>query len=199
MFQFIGQDIREQLDTVRGKLSENSFLIIDLFRERAELAKQIGRIKKEIGLPARIREREEDVMVKMGDMDQLSRSIISSLFEFSILNEGEKGPDDSDFLVESEEVKLSGPRKFLEFIAGLLFSGPGVEVYAESELPSPILTGLQMKGAHIIYGSTQGSDMEICLQGNGENCNVWLSESGELHLRTMPPVNDRILRIRVRQ
>lgn len=189
--------MKEQLDTARDKLLENSSLLLQLFRERAALARQIGSIKKELGLPPRIREREEEVMGKLEGMDPFSRSIMSALFEFSIMNEEARTPIATKFLEGGEGVKLNGTREHLEFLAGILFSRPGVEVYSERKLPEALAAGFQLKGAHIVGKGTEDPDLVICLDKAGESCDISLTEQGEIFLSPLLPFGDGPLKIKV--
>lgn len=176
----------EKLEALRSKLALNSQSLIELFRERASIAKEIGHIKKQLGLPPRIREREEAVMRNIPNLDSFSRSIISSLFEFSIVNESvdPARSDTSGFNNRiTKNVDISGPRKDLEFFAGLLVSGPGVEVYADRDLPETIEKGLRLNGSHIIHSSHPAPDITICLGRDGSDCDILVTEPDRMQIR----------------
>lgn len=179
---------REQLEALRERLSENSDLIIHLFRERAKLAREIGRIKEGIGLPRRIRERELAILESMDGVDDFSKAIISSLFEYSIMNEGTPTASMMSSNARNGTIRLHGERRHLELMAGLIVSGPGVEVYAHGNLPEALSAGLQARGAHIIDGVGDSADITICLTHNGEKCDISILDGEEMEMRLVFPV-----------
>lgn len=178
----------EKLQELRGKIAENSRNLIGLFRERAFLAKEIGRVKRENGLPPRIREREEEVLEGLGDMDNLSRSIMSSLFEFSIINEHEGDSREARSLLEKSEFCVRGSTNDLETLAGLLISRPGVDVYADKTLPENFKEGIQANGGHIISGEHSNPDITLCLGVVQDTCDFSISRDGEMKYRLKFPV-----------
>lgn len=188
----------ERLETLRSKLAVNSQSLIDLFRERATIAREIGDIKKELGLPPRIREREEAVMNSLRDLDSVSRSIISSLFEFSIVNETSSPANGHPSHTGRDRMKITGPTKDLEFLAGLIVSRPGVEVYSDATLPDSIERGFQLNGAHIIHASHPVSDITICLLEDSKDCDIFVSRSDEMHIKQnlSKPFSGTIVKVR---
>ena len=187
MIHFIELENREKLEILRASLSDNSNSLIQLFRERARLAREIGRLKSDMGLPSRIRGREEEVLNKLEDMDPFSKAIISALFEYSIVNEDRSSSGTEAFENEADEIKISGPRKHLEFLAGMLVSRPGVEVYTTGNLPDSIINGLQLNGAHIIEGNASDPDITICLEKGGKECDIFISDDNEMSMRIFLP------------
>lgn len=188
----------QKLEDLRSKLAVNSQSLIDLFRERATIAREIGDLKKELGLPPRIREREEAVIKNISDLDAVSKSIISSLFEFSIVNETSTLEDGKMTNSEDNRIKISGPTNDLQFLAGLMVSRPGVEIYSDKALPESIERGLQLNGAHIIHGRDIISDITICLRKDGPDCDIFVSQSAEMHIKQnlRKPFSGTVVRVR---
>lgn len=172
-----------KLEELRSRLAENSESLIRLFRERASLAREIGELKKDMGLPPRIRERENTVIESMPELDTISKSIMSALFEFSIVNEMEHSEKVIQGSSRAERIGVSGSWDELNFLAGLMVSRPGVEVYAEKSLPPAIERGLQTNGAHIIHDKCDAPDITICLQKDGEDCDISLSGQGSMYIK----------------
>ena len=186
MIHFIGKINGEnELGDLRTLLLQNSSEIISLFRQRAELAKRIGVIKRELGLPSRIRERETEVLKELDESDYFGRSILLSLFEFTIANE-----EVTDNLPASrsigEPVRIRGAQDSIQFIAGLLISRPGIEVYSTVELPEHLKEGIQAYGSHIVHGETDQPDLRVCLWKKDSNCDIAISRDGELSVFTLP-------------
>lgn len=189
----------EKLQELRSRIADNSRALIDLFRERADLAREIGEVKRELGLPSRIREREESVLNGLGAMDTFSRSIISSLFEFSILNEDRNHRSASRVKLEDQLFSVSGSREELEILAGLLISRPGVDVYSELELPTSMEQGIQVNGGHVIMGEHDSPDITVCLDGNNDGCDFSLTDENELKFRLKFPVKSGDVIVKVTQ
>ncbi len=189
----------EKLQRLRSSIAENSQNLVDLFRERALLAQEIGRVKREAGLPPRIREREEAVLEGLGGMDRLSRSIMSSLFEFSIINEHDSTYIDARHNLEGREFIIHGPRPNLELLAGLLLSRPGVDFYSGKPLPEALEAGIQVNGGHIIFGEPKEPDITVCLGENEETCDFRITGSGEMHFSLKFPVKAGDVSVRVIQ
>lgn len=177
-----------KLQDLRRSIAENSRNLVDLFRERAELAREIGRVKREAGLPSRIREREETVLEGLGELDPFSRSIMSSLFEFSIINEHDGGFVSSQNTLEEHRFTLAGSRNDLEFLSGYLISRPGVDVFSENPLPEAFIEGVQANGGHIIKGDHSNPDITVCLGDKRMACDFEISGDAEMHFRLKFPV-----------
>lgn len=178
----------EKLRKLRASLAGNSQKLVELFRERANLAREIGRVKRDAGLPSRIREREEAVLEGLGELDSFSRSIMSSLFEFSITNEHEDERRSAKSLLDGREFTIKGTGEELELLAGLLVSRPGVDFYSERALPETFEEAVQVNGGHIVIGSHMNPDITICLGGNVGGCDFAITRSGEMHFRLKSPV-----------
>ncbi len=174
-----------ELGDLRTLLLQNSSEIIGLFKQRAELAKRIGIIKRELGLPSRIRERETEVMKEFDDSDYFGRSILLSLFEFTIANE-EAIDNESTSRNNREPVKVRGAQDSIQFIAGLLISRPGIEVYSTVELPEHLKQGIQAYGSHIVHGDIDQPDLRVCLWKKNSSCDIAISRDGELSIFTLP-------------
>ena len=186
VIHFIGKINGEnELGDLRTLLLQNSSEIISLFRQRAELAKRIGVIKRELGLPSRIRERETEVLKELDESDYFGRSILLSLFEFTITNEevADNVPASRNL---GEPVRIRGTQDSIQFIAGLLISRPGIEVYSTVELPEHLKEGIQAYGSHIVHGETDQPDLRVCLWKKDSNCDIAISRDGELSVFTLP-------------
>jgi chorismate mutase len=69
-------DLRERMDAIDDEL-------LRLFNERAKLALEIGRVKKDLGLPIYVPSREEQIItrVQQGNPGPLSPTSISRLYQ----------------------------------------------------------------------------------------------------------------------
>lgn len=188
-----------KLEQLRSRIAENSQNLIELFHERATLAREIGTIKKELGLPARIREREEFVLEDLGDMDPLSRSIISSLFEYSIINEDNDPGNSRMENFEVQRFSVSGAKSDLELFAGLLISKPGVDFYSVDKLPEALSEGIQVNGGHIIVGECSDPDIILCLGPQRGKCDFSISDGGEMNFSLTFPVKSGDILVKVVQ
>lgn len=188
-----------RLEQLRTRIAENSQSLIGLFRERANLAREIGLVKKELGLPSRIREREEFVLDDLGDMDSISRSIISSLFEYSIVNEENERNHSVKKDLENQEYSISGSRSELELFAGLMISRPGVDVYSKRKLPETLSEGIQVNGGHIIMGECEKPDITICLGSQDQKCDFAISDGGKMTFSLKFPIKSGDVLVKVVQ
>ncbi len=188
----------EKLQELRSRIADNTESIIGLFHQRAELAREIGELKRELGLPPRIREREEHVLNSLGEMDPVSKAIITSLFEFSIVNETKQEKGREDVSAEPHKINVTGPRKNLELLAGLLISRPGTEVYSASRLPIALEKGIQINGGHIVSGDHSEPDLTICLERDGSDCDILISAENKMLMRLQFPLTpvERIVKVR---
>ena len=188
----------EKLQELRARIADNSESIVRLFRQRSQLAREIGDLKKELGLPPRIREREESVLDALGEMDPFSKSIVSSLFEYSIVNEINNSHRAGYLESEERNITVKGPRSSLELLTGLLIAKPGTQVYSETKLPPSLEEGIQVNGGHIIRGNQSDPDLTVCLNEGGEECDIVISGSDELSINLVLPLNhaERIVKVR---
>lgn len=170
--------------------------ILEMFRERAEIAKEIGRFKEEKSLPVRIRNREKEILKTIPESDSLSRAIISSLFEFTIVNEVLK--PDSAGISRSQTVELSGNTENLQLLAGLIISSPGVEVYSETPLPDMLSLGIQSNGGHIIPDGIEKPDLILGIDHTGD-CGIIIRAPGTMVIDTKCLVSPKAKRILVKR
>lgn len=181
MVHFLSSEPENRLEKLRKELECNTADIVKLFRDRVSIAEEIGKLKEEHSIPIRIRDREQELLLSMGISDRISRSIISSLFEFTIVNESEE--ENHPGLPDGKELVLEGTVEQLELLAGFLISSPGMEVYSSSPLPGPLKTGLQSRGAHIISGDVPDPDLVIGI-GGLEGCGISIGINGILRIRS---------------
>lgn len=165
------------MDKLRKRLERNTRNLVELFRERARLAKEIGQFKEEKSMPIRIRQRERELLASIPEMDGISRSIISSLFEFTIVNE--TGQEENNTNLSGKTIALSGDLEHLQLLAGLAVSSPGVEVYSRESLPEALKVGIQANGAHIVVDDLHEPDLILGL-GVEEVCGILIDCRGTL-------------------
>lgn len=196
MIRFLSSESAPQLDKLRKRLERNTRNLMELFRERATIAKEIGQFKEENSIPIRIRQRERELLESFPDLDDMSRSIISSLFEFTIVNESSsiKGND----ALSGKSLVLSGETGQLQLLAGLFISAPGVEVYSPVPLPDSIKTGIQAKGGHIVVGDLDLPDLVVGLDSR-ETCGIMIDSSGIMRIELDGLKSQKPKRILVKQ
>ena len=193
---FLSSETAPQLDKLRKRLERNTRNLLDLFRERAEIAREIGLIKEANSIPIRIRERENEILNSTPGLDGLSRSIISSLFEFTIANE-RTDPEEKASLAHGI-LALSGEVGQLQLLAGLLMSSPGVEVYSSRPMPGPLELGIQAKGGHVVPEQLHEPEMVVGLDVD-EPCGILISSMGTIRINLACLKPPRALRILVKQ
>ncbi len=66
----------EKLHELRKRIDEIDEQIIRLLEERVRIAKEIGAIKRELNLPIRDEEREEEVLKKAGKFREVFEKIV---------------------------------------------------------------------------------------------------------------------------
>ena len=179
MIRFLSNESAPQLDKLRKRLERNTRNLMGLFRERATLAKEIGQFKGENSIPIRIRQRERELLESLRDLDELSRSIVSSLFEFTIVNESASLEGHSH--IGEKSLKLTGEKGQLMLLAGLLISSPGVEAYTSAQLPEPLKIGIQANGGHIVFEEIGDPDLVVGI-GIKEPCGVAIDSSGTMQI-----------------
>lgn len=193
---FLSSDTAPQLDKLRKRLERNTRNLVALFRERADIAKEIGQVKEENSIPIRIREREKEILDSLPELDVLSKSIISSLFEFTIANEHVHAGKMVNPILGS--LSLSGEPRELLLLAGLLISAPGVEVYNERPLPGPLELGIQANGGHVVHEELPEPDMVVGLDID-EPCGIMVCSAGTININMACLRSPRALRILVKQ
>ncbi len=179
MIRFLSNESAPQLDKLRKRLERNTRNLMDLFRERATLAREIGHFKEENSIPIRIRQREKELLDSLRDLDEVSRSIISSLFEFTIVNESLSLEGNSR--ISEKSIELSGEKGQIMLLAGLLISSPGVEIYTSAQIPEPLKIGIQANGGHIIFENIEDPDLVVGI-GIKQPCGVAIDSSGTMRL-----------------
>lgn len=66
----------ERLYELRGRIDEIDKQIIELLEERIKVAKEIGKIKKELNLPIKDEEREREVLKRAGRFREIFERIV---------------------------------------------------------------------------------------------------------------------------
>lgn len=184
------------MDRLRKRLEMNTRSILGLFRERVNIARDIGQAKQENSIPIRIRKREDELIESIPDLDVLSRSIISSLFEFTIINEQWEAPEITG--MEESFLLLSGKIEHLQLMAGLIMSAPGVEVYSGKPLPGLLVQGIQANGAHVVVGEYPEPDLIVGIDCEATG-GIMLSSNGTLKIAIQCLKSPKPVRILVKQ
>jgi chorismate mutase len=71
------EDLRERIDGVDDR-------ILDLVEERVELAKRIGKVKREEGLPIQDTQREGEIVGRLTGKTNLRKDFVRRLYEHII-------------------------------------------------------------------------------------------------------------------
>lgn len=192
---FLSSESEPELEELRKSLERNTKEILNLFRKRSQIARQIGALKEKKSLPVRIRQREKEIINAIPEADLLSRAIISSLFEFTIINENENKNGNP---YGDETISLSGKPEHLQLLAGLIVSAPGVEVYAEKPIPDTLSSGIQSNGGHLVLGELKDPDLVVGIDHDGA-CSIRISSSGTMSIDIGCLVSPKARRIVVRQ
>ena len=97
-------DNLENIDDLRERINSIDDELLRLFNERAKLALEIGRMKKEQGLPIHIPSREEQIItrVQQENPGPLPPTSIARLYQQLIEESRTLGEEDADFRAPSD-------------------------------------------------------------------------------------------------
>jgi len=175
----------DELSGLRAKILENSMAILRLFSERMDLSSRIAMIKNSSGMDLRLRDRELDVIRDSGIKDDVLRSILVSLFEFSIRTQ--EAAISGMNVKRGTMVTFRGERDDLLCMLGTVMAAPGVEFVTQTDMPASLKMAIQMRGGHIVVGKPPEGIPEISI---GQGCPrdiACMPEDGLLRFRTFPP------------
>ncbi|MCL4331200.1 MAG: chorismate mutase [Candidatus Thermoplasmatota archaeon] len=175
----------DELSGLRAKILNNSIAILRLFSERMDLSSRIAVIKASSGLDLRLRDRELDVIRNSGINDEVLRSILVTLFEFSIRTQ--ETAISAVNAHRGSEVTFRGKTDDLLSLLGTVMAAPGVEFVTQMDLPESLKTAIQMKGGHIVTGKPPESIPEISIGHECPRDIASMPEDGLLRFSTFPP------------
>ena len=94
MVYFIGDSVdkKDELDLLREKLLENSKQLLHLFKERLDLGRSIGEVKRSKNLNLRDRTQELQVLRKLKVTDPIEERFLNILFELTVMSEAQEEP-----------------------------------------------------------------------------------------------------------
>lgn len=175
----------DELSGLRAKILENSMAILRLFSERMDLSSRIAMIKNSCGMELRLRDRELDVIRDSGIKDEVLRSILVTLFEFSIRTQ-----ETAISAVNAHRgsgVTFRGETDDLLSMLGTVMAAPGVEFVTQTDLPASLKTAIQMRGGHIVMGKPPEGIPEISIGHECPRDIASMPEDGLLRFSTFPP------------
>lgn len=175
----------DELSGLRAKILENSMAILRLFSERMDLSSRIAMIKNSSGMELRLRDRELDVIRDSGIKDEVLRSILVTLFEFSIRTQ-----ETAISAVNAHRgsgVAFRGETDDLLSMLGTVMAAPGVEFVTQTDLPASLKTAIQMRGGHIVMGKPPEGIPEISIGHECPRDIASMPEDGLLRFSTFPP------------
>ncbi|WP_393971849.1 chorismate mutase [Oxyplasma meridianum] len=197
MIYFIRDATSGLLEKVRKDILQNTMELVRLFKEREELSRIIASVKEKENFEIRDRRREEIVLNKLGNLSPRQRSILNMIFEFSISCQ-DKVDETLEVYLSERCLQLSGENSILEYVAGLLSSRPGSEIYSSRELDSAFVLGAVRNGAHIINDSCDSPDLRIGHSRDKEIYHISLDDSGTMSLNpVILQVNFSFTRVQV--
>lgn len=188
MVYFIDDNIllSKKLNDLRDQIFNNTVLMVKLFRERKELAEEIGRLKQTMNLRIRDKVRENEVLENIPDLNPIEIRLMRMVFEMTIsgefLNIGVKAATSIE--QNSGAVNIQSDFESLCMITGLLASSPGIEILSEKDLPVILSNALTWRGAHLVSQSEGETDYKICLGGQSQECAIELTNNGALNVKT---------------
>ncbi len=154
-----------ELEDLRREMYENSLQMIELLRNRKNIAARIGKIKEEKCIDIRNREQEIKILKKLGN-DGFTETVLNLLFEYSIHFENHK-----EFKINIDyNKKLNGKNYFLIecsrqnslFILPFVLN-PGSVIACENGEISDILSS---SGHHIINNRIENEDITVSISNN---------------------------------
>lgn len=187
VIHFISDENTEKVNALRSELLENSMEIIRLFSRRMEISRDIAMLKSASGMNLRIRERELEVMENLCLQDDILKSIIKSLFEFSIRSQEISMGDQHSW--KRRDVSFSGNHDDLLFLLGTSISNPGVEIFSESDVDEPLKGAIQRGGGHIVVDKIPQEAKLVCLGFSDRKCFVSMPDKDHITFAEFPPLN----------
>ena len=175
----------DELSGLRAKILENSMAILRLFSERMDLSSRIAMIKNSSGMELRLRDRELDIIRDSGIKDEVLKSILVTLFEFSIRTQ--ETAISAVNAHRGSEVTFRGETDDLLSMLGTVMAAPGVEFVTQTDLPASLKTAIQMRGGHIVVGKPPESIPEISIGHECPRDIASMPEDGLLRFSTFPP------------
>ncbi len=147
-----GESGDSTLREIRRKIFENTVQILELVRERMELAQAVGQQKRSMNMPMRNRERELEIIGNLGNLDDNQKSILNMLFEITVLQqlEGIEEPviDPSDRDQEGF-MEIRGSPGLLSYFLGLVVSSPGFRLDLHDSGDRNLALGAIQRGGHV--------------------------------------------------
>lgn len=171
MIQFTENDskVEEDLLVLRRRLLNNSKELLHLFKQRCEIARSIGELKRSNGLKIRDMTQEDRVKKILGVRDPIEERFINALFELTIMSENENETLLEDLQEDEHEI-------LQEILADLLCS-PGDWILTNSCGNMPFVRRALERGAHLVDDICGNVDLHITLSRRDDTSTVSIKRS----------------------
>jgi chorismate mutase len=190
---FIGNNIdrNDSLDILREKLLENSRLLLSLFKERIDLGRSIGQVKRSMELDVRDRKQELQVLRKLDVHDSMEERFLNIIFELTIMSELSSEAADRD-------VPGKGARTLQEMLADLICL-PGDRILTNEGIDLPFIQQAVSKGAHIVHEDCDTFDIRILISERSGNDSIQISNMCSNDTAIVPGRQDkpRVIKLEV--
>ncbi len=163
---------------------DNTRELLSILRERVRLAEKLVEAKSVTGTPVRDREQESRVIASSGDLSQIEKRILNMIFEFTInVQERSNGGEESeDIAIGDSPFEIWGEPSALSYLAGLLISMPGKEIFCRGEPGPSIRMGIIDNGGHLVTGTAASPDMLVCVGFDDERCSLSVDLGGRMRI-----------------
>ena len=140
MVYFIGNSVdkNDELDLLREKLLENSKLLLHLFKERLDLGRSIGEVKRSRNMNLRDRTQELQVLRKLKVTDPIEERFLNILFELTVMSEALEEPVKNKGTIKS-------PGTLQEVLAEFICL-PGDKISTKECADTPFIQNVQIMG-----------------------------------------------------
>lgn len=181
----LGTESNETVNDLRGRILENTRHLMEVLNERSRLAEELTAAKLVTGIPLRDREQEIRVMSSSGDLSLTERRILNMIFEFTISVQERKTGIRDNMVGESHEkpFEIRGEPFALSYLAGLLVSMPGREIYCNGNPDASVRMGIVDNGGHLIDGPVDSPETVVCLGFDDEHCSISLDRNGRMKIQ----------------
>ncbi len=195
MVYFIGNSVEknDSLDLLREKLLENSRLLLQLFKERLELGKSVGELKRSMDLNLRDRNQELQVLRKLNVSEPIEERFLNIIFELTIMSESQDNQaTGKETIIDAETLQ--------EILAESICL-PGDRISTKTSADLPFIRRAISKGAHVINEDCESFDLQILISRNTENDCIKISNisSSESIVNSKRPDKPRVIRLEVNE
>lgn len=193
MVYFIGDSVdkKDELDLLREKLLENSKQLLHLFKERLDLGRSIGEVKRSKNLNLRNRSQELQVLRKLKVTDPIEERFLNILFELTVMSEAQE-----------ETIKNNGTIKnpgTLQEVLAEFICLPGDKISTKECADTPFIRKALSRGAHVVDEDCESFDLRILISRNTENdcVKIWNISSHDSANSPKRSDNPRVIKVEV--